>query len=499
MEFLTDASEDPGGDLVHMLNDPEPDVRGRAMNLLLRREPVPRIVKDLLASPDENLRASVIDAIDNRSTKRLLKDLRPSLRAPAPRVRMAALDALARLGALADGELGDALGDQEDSVRTSALEIVLRENRSIADIRLTDFLTAPNPRTRMLALRALARCPDPGACEWVERLLTDPVAYVRRLAMRTVASMECNGTEEALSRIAGNAEHEDDRYEALGALLSLDADGIPAVLSHALRDRSAKVRTLASGAARRCGADVPWALLSETVLADPSPGARSAAAESLAGGHDEARESLARALLLDPDRAVRLTAARSLASFGSAAVPHLIHALEDDDARVRRTAVIALRSSTAPEAVLALTALGGVERDEEVRTELVDFLTGSARSDGWGSRDRQAARPLFDPGAQSRASTSWLTDLARYPTSTGVIFYATGYVRAIADASAGALALYAYRVQPDGVAHPDGPDRHSGLAQRDGLLHVFLPQRPDLHTAFSVTEEEFTDAYGVSR
>ncbi|MFF3735110.1 hypothetical protein ACFYXM_33735, partial [Streptomyces sp. NPDC002476] len=31
------------------------------------------------------------------------------------------------------------------------------------------------------------------------------------------------------------------------------------------------------------------------------------------------------------------------------------------------------------------------------------------------------------------------------------------------------------------------------------LLHVFLPQRPDLHTAFSVTEEEFTDAYGVSR
>ncbi|MFB7919085.1 HEAT repeat domain-containing protein, partial [Streptomyces sp. NPDC056061] len=321
--------------------------------------------------------------------------------------------------------------------------------------------------------------------------------------------MECSGAAGVLSPIAEGAEHEDDRYEALGALLVLGSADLPAVLSHALRDPSAKVRVLAAGAARRNAAAGPWAPLSETVLVDPSPAVRSAAAESLAGGPDEAREPLARALLLDPDRAVRLTAARSLASFGDDAAPHLIQALADHDARVRRAAVIGLRSATTPEAVLALRTLGGVERDEEVRAELVDLLTASARSggrgsrderespdgqgprdrwesrdgqgprDGWGPRDREAARLLFDPGARSRAFTSWLRDLARYPTSAGVIFYATGYVRVVAEATAGAL--YAFRVP------------------QDGLLRITLPERPDFRTGFSVTEEQFTDAYGASR
>ncbi|MFB7918590.1 HEAT repeat domain-containing protein, partial [Streptomyces sp. NPDC056061] len=97
MEFLTDASADTSRDLVRMLDDPEPEVRSRAMSLLLRLEPVPRAIRSMLDSPDERLRASVIEAIDDKSTRRLLDDLRPGLRSPAPRVRIAALDALTRL------------------------------------------------------------------------------------------------------------------------------------------------------------------------------------------------------------------------------------------------------------------------------------------------------------------------------------------------------------------------------------------------------------------
>ncbi|MFB7919562.1 hypothetical protein, partial [Streptomyces sp. NPDC056061] len=48
MEFLADTSEDTGRDLVPLLDDPEPEVRSRAMSLLLRLEPVPRAIRSML-------------------------------------------------------------------------------------------------------------------------------------------------------------------------------------------------------------------------------------------------------------------------------------------------------------------------------------------------------------------------------------------------------------------------------------------------------------------
>lgn len=378
----------------------------------------------------------------------------------------------------------DALHAYCDLLRIGALEHIIRREIDADVADLVPSLRSHSPRARLLAVKILSRSREISVCTLVAELLSDPVSYVRRSAMRAIAEMGCTGATESLVRISRDASQDDDRFEALSALSVLMPDSMELLRTQALHDPSENVRTWAAGVCRsRATVRVTRALF-RALESDASPRVRAAAADGLKDGRVESAQALqylGRSLGGDVSTSVRIASAHALSGYGEAALPHLIQAVEDSEYRVRRAVVIYLKRFESEKISAVLRRLARTETSEEVRAELVDHL-----SDLPPGFDRLTARPLYDPKRRSSTSTTWLADLTRYPASNGITFYATGRC-SVTD------------LESVTISGSFGSDIHEFIVDEEGKLCIDLSKHSRIRTAFSVVVDTCVDAYGEIR
>jgi HEAT repeat protein len=217
------------------------------------------------------------------------------VRARSAEARAAAAE---RLGNTAAERLGNAAPD--DSTR--------------AGEALRTLLDDPSPEVRIAALDALGRLGDGRAFEAVLACLDDPHAVVREVALIAASSL---GRERALEAVhaALGGPHPELRFQAVAALAELDPDAARAPLTERLGDDDARVRAHAAEALATLGDDPATRRALAARLQDPSPEVRSEAAAALAVFGDVRAIPALRGALQDPSRAV--SAAESLGALGA--------------------------------------------------------------------------------------------------------------------------------------------------------------------------------------
>ncbi|WP_327361937.1 fumarate reductase/succinate dehydrogenase flavoprotein subunit [Streptomyces sp. NBC_01296] len=266
-----------------------------------------------------------------------LAALRPYLTDPDPAVRAAAVAVIGEtVPAGAGPELAARLGDPDPAVRAAAAA-ALRELLEVlpADAELGTALRAalgvPDPAVRSAALEAL-RALRLGDAEAYAESLADPDPEVRIHAVRALVSVDA---VPALAQAAGDPAREVRVAVAKG--LAAVHSPAPAPLDPLLSDPDPLVRGAALASLAATGCPAPYAATAITALADPAWQVRAGGATALSAA--------------DP----------------AAAVAPLATALKDDNADVRKAAVLSLRTHRAtPQARTAL-ATATSDPDADVR------------------------------------------------------------------------------------------------------------------------------------
>jgi HEAT repeat protein len=163
-----------------------------------------------------------------------------------PKVRAAALAALARAGDLDPGSVAAALADPDPSVRRRALEVAAASDLPTDQMPLVALLSDPDDRVVEAAAWALGEQdpPDPAATGplcGLAREHTDPL--VREAA---VAALGAIGDPAALDTIlAATTDIATVRRRAVIALAPFEGSGVDEALERARDDRDWQVRQAA--------------------------------------------------------------------------------------------------------------------------------------------------------------------------------------------------------------------------------------------------------------
>jgi HEAT repeat protein len=468
--------------LLAVLRNGEPSVRAPAARALVRYrnfgvvEKLIALAKDV--SVEGPIRAEVIAALASAPDKRTVEALVGLLEDPAPVVRSATAESLARLTnirafgddpeqwkqwwqANKDKDRSAWLADLADSLARAkaALEadnIRLRERlaRTVSDLydatpdaqreaMLMDFLKDALGDVRLAGLRLVDRRIAsnepilPEVRSEVRSMLADGEGRVRQEAAILVASL---ADEEALKALLDRLVIEDSpqvREALLKALGQLrQAEALPAVLEE-IGSRYENVSAAAAAALTRIAAKVPldeaqrkWAMeaivLRYKAIAAPTADGtslREALLSAMGVVGDESFMPVLQEALKDPSAKVRLAATTSLAKVGkSTAAPALAALTADSDRGVRQAAIAALGTVGGKEHLPTILNLThpAVESDAVVRQQAWDvvlaMLAGADEETMFSVADSLAARD--DALAERIKVLQMLVDRLSPPRST---------------------------------------------------------------------------------
>jgi HEAT repeat protein len=241
---------------------------------------------------------------------------------PAPHVRLAAIDVVARLGRSEAWDVLVPLARSSDpDMGSAAIRALGHLERQEVLPALEGFLRAPEPWQRAAAIAAVTLRPDGRVAQLLQWV--------------AAADDHAEVVKSAIDGLATVARQERYGSEAARALVALTAEPLR---------RDAAVRALGELPARRVD-DVARG------LDDPSAEVRCACVEAL-GRMQQARASRALELALeDSDPAVRLAAIQALKSLGAREPQQKLMTLARTDpaAEVRRAAIFAASRSTGGE------------------------------------------------------------------------------------------------------------------------------------------------------
>jgi HEAT repeat protein len=232
----------------------------------------------------------------------------------------------------------------------------LAEKQALTPVsNLIEGLSNPDALTRrvaadILAERALGGLTDSRAIEALIKALKDSDRSVRHSVVVALGMFADNRAVEPITRILQSDPFGEERGEAARALGKIGASSSAASLTTALGDADERVRALAAEALGRLKGVKPL-------------------------------QPLIAILQKDPSFMVRRSTAEALGEMGdSQAVPPLIEALRDKEARVRVSAAKALAKLKDLRAAAPLASALAAETDADVRKAMSEAINGPASS-----------------------------------------------------------------------------------------------------------------------
>jgi HEAT repeat protein len=225
---------------------------------------------------------------------------------PDPRVRIAALAALASAG---DSQARAALADAASgSVEADAALASLGDAQAVA--RLEAAVTAGGPRDKSAAIDALRAAGSKASATAIASALKDPAPPSRMAAATALAEL---GATEAIPALKAVLKDPDPsvRYMVEVALARLGDSSAGVTLESLANSPIGEMRLLAASAAAEEAPQGPWSEAAQSLLRDADPLVRLRAAALLVrhGRESEAAEAVLAAGLADPSPAVRSEAA----------------------------------------------------------------------------------------------------------------------------------------------------------------------------------------------
>lgn len=302
-----------------------------------------------LASPQPRLRVAAIQAVEAAELEPLAEQVAQRLRDDDDRVVAAAAIAVLHADPTAPRAAGDMLRSEDAEARRIAVDGIGRKVGKLAIADLEAAAGDPDPRVRRTALRWIGQLKDDGALELLTGRLHDADEAVRAAAASALARIGAPGAgnlaelarvaladpalavrlagiellvaAHARAELAGLAGDPDPMVAAEAAIAA--GGGTPAARAAIARAAEAAawhVRAAAANlAVRALGKDAAVAL-ARTLVADPEPAVRLAAARVLAhAGDPRAAAAVFAAVVAAPDlRSLRADAAIDLAMLGDA-------------------------------------------------------------------------------------------------------------------------------------------------------------------------------------
>lgn len=304
---------------------------------------------------------------------------------PDAALRKAALDALVRIG----GEttlpfIVQALADAEPSVRTAAVRALGARKHEPSFPDLLRLTGDPDESVKVAALQSVATFPGHQAevRKAAEAMLTDPRPTPRREAASVLGGLGKAPTSRAMVNILLSDPDPRVRqaaaYSVGRSLVDADRPVLePALVQAAQPQNPAELREAAIWSLGQIGGPAAERRL-RAALNDPDARVKRTAVEKL--GEQKVRAAVPELmrLLADPkgEAAVRVAAATALGAIGdSRAVNPLLVALKDDNVYVRGEAEKALALLKAPPASSDAVSLLG-DRSPRVRAEAAQRLGG---------------------------------------------------------------------------------------------------------------------------
>jgi HEAT repeat protein len=326
--------------LVHLLGDPEAEVRAKAATALGRlgdRRAIEYLLEHLLTDPSPFVRARIATSLGLFGGTQVVDSLVRSLGDSAWWVRMRSVEALAQIGTAAEGSLLVALDDADPEVRARAAVALERLGVTGTLVRLIESGEGGPEVYQTLDKFAVA-----GAREFLAELTEHHSSRVRSAAVTAIHRAERRDLSDELIQVAAADAEAALRALALTALNSFGIrEALPA--AHAgLVDQDQHVRAASVALIGRLGGPRIEDLLREQTT-DAEPAVRAAAVGALGAMGGPTAEADVDRLLQDPDAAVRGAAVDAAADFRlRSLVPGLIRLLDDNDPTVRCKAALAL-------------------------------------------------------------------------------------------------------------------------------------------------------------
>jgi len=191
--------------------DPRELVRGAVLRFARRIVPerAPALLLDALQDPHHIVRSNAVDELDELDYTAALPRIEALCGDPDPRVRQAALSAIANLGVpdRAVPWLLDALRDPHHLVREQAVRELDELDYVPALARIEALWADPHPDVRQAALAAIDRFRAPGtAIPLLLDGLSDPDATVRFVAVNRLGSLDQVTGRATFERMLGDPD-----------------------------------------------------------------------------------------------------------------------------------------------------------------------------------------------------------------------------------------------------------------------------------------------------
>jgi HEAT repeat protein len=259
--------------------------------------------------------------------------LRTLAASPEPRIKIAALSAMAEAGDRAARQaLVDETTGANPTVEADAALAELGDREAIG--RLETMVTAGGPRDKSAAIDALRDAGSKGSAAAIAAALKDPAPPSRMSAARALADL---GATDAIPALRETLQDEDPAVRTMAsiALTRLGAPEGGMTLESLEKSPVGQYRLLAATAAATQNPSGTWELVAESLLTDPDPLVRVKAAALLLehGRKADTASAVLSAGMSDPSPAVRTSAAklviRSIQKAGAQDLPTLRLMLRD--------------------------------------------------------------------------------------------------------------------------------------------------------------------------
>jgi HEAT repeat protein len=340
VEALEQIGAPAEGPLLVALDDPDPELRGRAAVALERlgvsaslvqriergEEPAEaseallrlinagtrELLVELLGHSSPEVRQLVIAAIGQAKRRDLGAELAQVATADAdPRLRAQALDVLRELRS-GEGRRASrtAAAEADPRVRRAAITL-LGEQGGPDSIEMLRFASGdPDPEVRVTAARALGKIGLPAAQAELHRLLSDPNPAVREAAAAATADAGFHSLVPAVAELL-NDEEEAIRIAAVHALGRLGDPSVLPALRHGFAGASAEMHLAILQAVGRLEASALGELI-ESLMGSAEASGRLTVARTVAQSRPRNAIQLLSRLWRDPEPSVRAAALDAL-------------------------------------------------------------------------------------------------------------------------------------------------------------------------------------------